>query len=108
MSLTKHGICYDLTKSPFTVCMWYGQNVIYAFSSEKNKEKFINKLEANREELTNSLYKRFKMELDIPLLCDIRLYDSIENRGFYIEVDGKVLRCLEEVTLAGIKISNED
>lgn len=108
MSLTKYGICYDLTKSPYTVCLWYGQNVIYAFSSEKNKEKFLTRLESNREELTNSLYKRFKVDFDIPLLCDIRLYENIENRGFYIEADGRVLRCLEDITLVGMKISNED
>lgn len=108
MSLTKHGICYDLSKSPYTVCLWYGQNVIYAFSSEVNKIKFIDRLEEHREKITNSLYKRFKMEFDIPLLCDIRLYDSIENRGFYIEVDGRVVQCLEEITLVGTRVDSEN
>lgn len=109
MKLTKRGVCYDLAVTPYIHKEVYNYQVIYYhFSSEINLSKFRERMGENREALNTSLTKRFKFEVKNDVLCDLRLYNSVENRGFYIEADGKVIRWLEEITLIGQKIDKEN
>lgn len=102
MGLTKNGICYNLIESPYKVSVTYNsQTLRFYFSSKLNSEKFIERLELNREDINGSLTKRFKLSVINNTLCDIMLYNKIEQRGFYINADGKGLEWLEEIVLDG-------
>lgn len=109
MRLTKAGVCYDLTNSPFSHTIEYdGQTVKYFFSSDNNVRRFKEKLEDNRSNINSSLSNRFKFVVEADLIADIRLYLNVESRGFYIFVDGKVLEWHEDIRLNGLKIKTND
>ena len=106
MELTRRGVCYDLETTPYNYRIEYNDNsIIYNFSSEYNKERFINRLVSNREYINNSLSNRFGVTTYFPELCDIKLYSIIEKRGFLIQVNSEYYKCLDKVVLSGMKIT---
>lgn len=107
--LTRYGICYDLTVSPYSETIVYDkQRVKFMFSSQLNRDKFVDRMNVNRQQINRSLSNRFKFDIQYNILCDITLYNNIENRGFYIVVDGKGIEWLEEVTLDGLELTRAD
>ena len=101
--LTRNGITYNLKLSPYEHILKYsnGEIIKYKFSSLLYREKFITRLEGNRETINNSLSKRFGIELNNNVLCDLKLYSSIEKRGFLVETKEGYYECLNIIKLDG-------
>ena len=87
----------------------YYQNVndyiTYAFSSELNRVKFLERMDAQREKIEISLTKRFGYPIKHNLIADIQLYQMIENRGFLIQINGEHVECLKTIKLDGSKMT---
>ncbi len=101
--LTRNGIAYNLSLSPYKTTVKYGEDdyIIFMFSSKMYKENFKNKLKINRENISNSLSKRFGFTIKLEKLCDLKLYSSIEKRGFLIETREGKYECLNTIKLDG-------
>lgn len=103
--LSRNNICYNLVKSPYTMNVKYGEQVItYHFSSELYKNKFAERREDNHRIIEESLSKRFGFKIKSELIADIRLYSSIEKRGFLISVNGENRQWLSSITLDGLRM----
>ena len=103
--LTRSNIAYDLSISPHRLQMVYaGEPLTYVFSSELYMKKFIEKCEENREEIERSLSKRFGVNVKNPILADLRLYSTIEKRGFLLVKDEVKIECKEHLTLDGARV----
>lgn len=101
--LTRNGISYNLRLSPYEHLIKYpnGENIKYKFSSLLYKDKFIEKIDGNRETISRSLSKRFGINISNDVLCDLKLYSSIEKRGFLIETKEGYYECLNIIRLDG-------
>lgn len=100
--LTRDGICYDLNVTPWNVEIKYPDETLkYRFSSEYYLNNFRKKLENNRKKINESLTKRFGIEIENNKLCDIKLYQSIEKRGFLLESKEEKIKCLNNIKLNG-------
>ena len=109
MTLTRNGIAYNFYNSPYELKVSYNNNdLLFRFSSANNVNKFKNKLKENRENIKVSLSKRFKINLSLDLVADIKLYNSIETRGFLIIHKDEYFECLEEVEFDGIKMTKKN
>lgn len=103
--LTRNNIAYDLNISPHKINMVYEKhNITYVFSSELYVKKFFEKVENNRNNINESLSNRFGFNILNELLCDIKLYITIEKRGFLMFIDGEKVTCLNDITLDGQKL----
>ena len=104
-NLTRDGIAYNLEESPYTYTMEYGyERLMFHFSSELYLSKFCERYIKNREEVNNSLTKRFKIEITNNMLADLRLYANIEKRGFYIASINGSVTCLSDIRLDGLAL----
>lgn len=102
MALTRRGIEYDLKESPYEKHINYDDHQIrYVFSSDYNARRFIERLYSNRDKINESLTNRFKIDIKMNVLSDIKLYESIEKRGFLIEYKGQKFTCLNSLKLDG-------
>lgn len=100
--LTRSKVAYNLNISPHRINMVYdNQEITYVFSSDLYKRKFFEKIEDNRRYYTDSLINRFGFNISLDLLCDLKLYTSIEKRGFLLIVDGDKIECQNNITFAG-------
>lgn len=100
--LTRSNVAYDLTISPHRLSIDYGENSLeYVFSSELYKRKFSEKLNDHRENISNSLTKRFGVKVQSHILSDLKLYTTIEKRGFLLFKDGTEVKCLNRIILDG-------
>lgn len=110
--LTFRGIAYDFNISPYNLEIDYFNNriditkvernsITYIFSSEYYRKKFAERLQENRIKISESLSKRFGYKIKCDLLADLKLYTSIEKRGFLILVNGEKVDCLENIILDG-------
>lgn len=107
--LTRAKIAYNLYKTPHKQTVEYeGQKVIYYFSSDLYRIKFMARLGENRLGIMNSLSKRFGFTIKSDLIADLRLYSSIEKRGFLISVDGEYIECQNAMVLDGLKMIVEN
>lgn len=103
--LTRAGVCYDLTKTPYEVIIRYSTNELkFKFSSEYNLNNFNSKLEENRDRLTESFTKRFGFSVSNDLLADLKLYEKIEKRGFLIESKEGLIKCIQDISLLGMEM----
>lgn len=100
--ITRHGVCYDLTVSPFKCKIG---NLTYMFSSQKHLDKFIEKKKENRDIINYSLTKRFNYRVDVKQLADIVLYRKIETRGFLIVTAEGVELCQDNITFDGGEVT---
>lgn len=109
MKLTRGGIAYDFYESPYELKVSYTNfDLIYKFSSAKNVNKFKSKLNIQRTNIHESLSKRFKINLYLDFVADLKLYSLIETRGFLIISEDSVFECLEEVTFDGINLTKKN
>ena len=101
--LTRNGIAYNLNLSPYKTTIKYGENdyIIFKFSSKLYKDNFKTKLKDNRESINKSISKRFGFNIEFDKLCDLKLYSSIEKRGFLIETEEGKYECLNTIKLDG-------
>ena len=104
--MTKNGIEMNLHLTPWVYSQVYpnGQTVVYCFSSELYRNKFIERQEHNRDQINGSLSNRFNIIFENIILCDLVLYKRIEKRGFLIQLNGEEL-CQNEVKLNGDKLT---
>lgn len=104
--LTRSNIAYDLSISPHRHTVNYGEcSLEYVFSSDLYRRKFIEKQNENRETISNSLTKRFGVTVRQPILADIRLYSTIEKRGFLLVKNGVEVQCPDRIELDGEKVT---
>ena len=104
--LTRSNIAYDLSISPHRVSVTYGESSLeFVFSSNLYKTKFLEKQFINREQIENSLTKRFGVTVRHPILSDVRLYTTIEKRGFLIVKDGVEAQCPDRIILDGERVT---
>lgn len=109
MTLTRHGIAYNFDISPYELKVRYDDfNLIYRFSSLNNLKKFTSKQDSNRDYVSNSLSKRFKINLSLDFVSDIKLYSIIETRGFLILSKDMRFECLDEVTFDGKTLTKKN
>lgn len=102
MALTRNNVAYNLNESPHRLEVPYGsQSLIYVFSSDFYKTNFYNRFIDNREKISESLSKRFGFRVQNDLLADLKLYTSIEKRGFLIIKGEDKIVCQENITLDG-------
>lgn len=107
--LTRNNIAYDFEISPYFLEVPYENTMLkYVFSSRLYKENFYNKYIENREKINNSLSNRFGIDIEIDILCDLKLYVTIEKRGFLIWKDGVKITCLECIKLDGMKMMKKN
>lgn len=100
--LSRNNIAYNLYKTPHLLAVGYeDQNVIYHFSSELYMNKFVQRLDENRDSIKKSLSGRFGFSINCDSIADLRLYSSIEKRGFLISVNGEYVECLNNIILSG-------
>lgn len=104
--LTRSNIAYDLSISPHRFTVSYGENSLeYVFSSDLYRRKFIEKQAQNRDQIELSLTKRFGVTVRQPALADIRLYSTIEKRGFLLVKNGVEVQCPERIILDGERVT---
>lgn len=100
--LTRSNIAYNLSVSPHRLTVDYGESSLqFVFSSELYKYKFLEKQEQTREQVNNSLSKRFGVEVNFPILADLRTYTTIEKRGFLLVRNGVEIECPDKIILDG-------
>lgn len=105
--MSRRKIAYDLKISPYKLTSVFQNDktsLTFVFSSEKYREKFENQCGEHRKKINQSLSNRFGLSIDSSILADIRLYATIEKRGFLIYGnDGDKFECPEDITLSGLK-----
>lgn len=103
VKLSRNGIANDLKVTPFTKKIIYASNnyLIFCFSSQLYLNKFQERLVENREKINDSLSNRFGFAVENDVLCDIKLYSSIEKRGFLIKNHKEGFECLASIILDG-------
>lgn len=100
--ITRNGIFYDLTNSHYKHKI---EDLTYVFSSKLHLEKFVKKLQENRDIINYSLSKRFGYSVDVSQLADLVLYKKIESRGFLIISDRGNSLCKDHIKYAGGKVT---
>lgn len=103
--LTRSKVAYDLNISPHRINMTYdNQEITYVFSSDLYRRKFFEKIEENRKYFNDSITNRMGVTVSLDLLCDLKLYATIEKRGFLLFVNGDKIECQNNITYAGGKM----
>jgi hypothetical protein len=106
VELTRSKIAYNLHYSPHRQEIAYGEgNTTYVFSSELYKQKFLEKLETNRQQISASLTKRFGVLVRNDALADFRLYTTIEKRGFLLIQDRVEIECRDRVVFDSVRMT---
>ena len=111
MKLTRAKVAYDLSVSPYHYQVDYeGSVFVFVFSSRLYMKKFEEKLLENRESINLSLSNRFGIKVDVPMIADLRLYGTIEKRGFLVVVNGENVTCQNNIRLSGeiVTLQNSD
>ena len=107
--LTRSNIAYDLNLSPHKITLEYWDTTItYVFSSELYRNKFFEKLAGHRASINVSLSNRFGFAIVNDLLSDLKLYSSIEKRGFLIYKGLVKIECLNDIILDGHKLMSRN
>jgi hypothetical protein len=106
--LTRSNVAYDLNISPHKHTVDYGDfTIMYVFSSDLYKRKFIEKIEEHRKTISDSLSNRFGFMIVLNKLADIKLYTTIEKRGFLLyNSKGEKLECQSNIILDGEILMN--
>ena len=102
--LTRSNVAHDLNISPHKAHVLYTDEteMCFVFSSDLYKRKFEEKLWANRDTVNDSLSKRFGFTVRNNILSDLKLYLTIEKRGFLLFYNGVKVECLSELILDGV------
>ena len=99
-NLTRNGVAKDLSKSPYIFTEFINGNKLdLHFSSRLHLNRFTELRKNNYNMIYNYIYKRFKFKVDVTFLSDFNLYNKIENRGCYINYDGKIYTSLDQLSL---------
>lgn len=106
MKLTRNKIALDLNYSPYKIQINYPDSdvITYVFSSEFYRKNFDARLEENRAAINETLSNKYGFKVEMDKLADLRLYNSIEKRGFLIYKGLVKVECLKEITLHGSRM----
>lgn len=102
--LTRGGVAYNLAESPYRFNVDYSSrstSITFVFSSDFYRKNFIRKMAGNRKKINASLSNRFGFSIENHVLCDMKLYCSIEKRGFLIYQNGERFECPKSIKLDG-------
>lgn len=77
------------------------EEITYIFSSKLYKDKFIEKLVKNRENINLSLSNRFGFHISVDMIADLKLYTATEKRGFLLLKGADKIECLKDIILDG-------
>lgn len=101
--LTRSKIAYDLNISPYETQVKYkdGKTLKFIFSSELYQRNFMSNMAEQRETINQSLSNRFGFTIRYDMLSDLKLYTTIEKRGFLIYQEGNKIECLNDLLLDG-------
>lgn len=107
--LTRSNVAYNLSISPHKNTIEYDDDsMCYVFSSDLYKRKFMEKIEENRKTISDSLSNRFGFRIVNNKLADIKLYTTIEKRGFLLyNSKGEKIECLNNITLDGVNLTSK-
>lgn len=108
-NLSRGGVANDLRVTPFKKKIIYASNnyIVYYFSSQLYLDKFIERLEENRDKINYSLSNRFGFKIRNDVLCDIKLYSSIEKRGCLLSNHKEGFECLNSIELDGKRLTSK-
>lgn len=107
-SLTRANIAYDLNISPHVHEVEYpGYKVKYYFSSSLYLRNFKTRMHDNRKNIAASLSNRFNFAFKSDVLADMKLYITIEKRGFLIEKNSEKIECLSDIILDGNSLTSK-
>lgn len=98
--MTRNGIVYDLTLSPYILKV-EDTNTTFYFSSKNHMEKFRELKEEHRARIKESLSNRFGLSIEENDISDIVLYGKVETRGFHIIFKGSEFTCKKHIKLSG-------
>lgn len=98
--ISKNGVFYELKKSCFRVTI---DGITFVFSSNLHLQKFLDRLEDNRNTINKSLSNRFNLNIKVHAIADMTLYRKIETRGFYVLDDKGNELCQNNLILDGLK-----
>jgi YHS domain-containing protein len=102
--VTRYGVYKSLKHSPFKITL---KGITYYFSNKLHYEKFLKQFPVNRANISRSLSKRFKFDINQAILADVALYLKIENRGTLImNEEGGIIECQKSLLLNGVKLTN--
>ena len=100
--LTRRKIAYNFEISPYHFDVGYPDcEVRYIFSSELYKNNFVDRCRENRDKINESLSNRFGFDIAADHIADLKLYTTIEKRGFLILINGEPVKCLNDIILSG-------
>lgn len=99
---TRNGIYHDLTLSDIKFKV-PDTRMIFVFSSELYRLKFITKYLSHRKEQNDKLTAKFRLTLNTKVLPDLTLYKKIETRGFLVINERNETLCQENLILSGEK-----
>lgn len=109
--LTKNGIAHNLNFSPYIYRIEYNDYYLdYVFSSELNLTKFIKRYIDYRIRCNEGLIHQYRIHflLDLDILWDLKIYESIEKRGFKVVKNDEVDICKDFLKLGGLKLTIQD
>ena len=95
-------IAYNFEISPYHFDMGYPDFMVrYVFSSELYRKNFIARYFEHRQKISESLSNRFGFLIEADQIADLKLYTTIEKRGFLVLIDGEPVKCVNDITLSG-------
>lgn len=107
--LTRGKIALDLEVSPYTFTVNYPfQKLIYVFSSKLYRDKFEANLKAHRKKINESLSNRFGFCCVCNEIADLKLYMTIEKRGFLIYKGLVKIECLNDIIFDGQQMTKKN
>lgn len=87
---TKRGIYLDINESDIT--FKEDNDIVFYFSSEFNKKRFISSYKDYIKNETLRVNTRYDVNSEFDLLYEIALYKKIEKRGFKIEYNKEIIK----------------
>lgn len=104
--LSRANVAYDLTISPHTERVSYGETeMVYVFSSKLYREKFKSRYLEHRESKCLELKRKLGINVKLREVADIMLYASIEKRGFLVWKGTEAIKCVDDITLDGVIVT---
>lgn len=97
--LTRAGVCYDLTRTPYRAD---ALGFTLYFSSLSHKRAFEARLDSKIDWLADSMTRRFRVRMDMAQLACIHHYRQVETRGFRVEdrATGRVYTRPQDMTFS--------
>lgn len=104
---TRSGVYHDIKESPY--CFTIGRMKFF-FSSRFYLNNFMKRYQLEKDKFNNALNNIYKHCFDLSgdYLAWVRLYTQIEKRGFYIQLDGSDITCLENLHFDVIPTYNKN